>query len=421
MAALTKGAAARFPDQVAARYRRGDEWVEVTYAALWDDVAVGGPRADRPRRRAGRPRRHPLQHPLRVLGRRPGGVDRRRRRRAGVPVQLAHRVRVGARRLRRGRRDLRGRAARWPRSNRCGPGCPTSATSCSSTGESDVDDRPRPAAGRRARRRRRRARRPHRSRAGRGPLPHHLHLGHDRAAQGRGADEPGLRLRAGVGGRDGAVRPRRRRLPVPAAGARVRPARSTPTASRSARRSPTGAATRRRSSPSWDRSSRRCCRRCRASSRRCTRWRWAWCRRSGPTRWRRRSTSASGSATPTGGARRCRQPRRRRSQTADGEMFALVRGIFGGRITLAISGAAPIAPEILRVLLRRRRARVRGLGDDRDDVDRHAQPARRLQVRHHRPARRRRRHPHRRGRRDRDGRRRCCSRSTGTTPRPRPR
>ncbi len=34
--------------------------------------------------------------------------------------------------------------------------------------------------------------------------------------------------------------------------------------------------------------------------------------------------------------------------TADGEMFALVRGIFGGRITLAISGAAPIAPEILR-------------------------------------------------------------------------
>jgi long-chain acyl-CoA synthetase len=31
----------------------------------------------------------------------------------------------------------------------------------------------------------------------------------------------------------------------------------------------------------------------------------------------------------------------------DAEMFALVRGIFGGRITLAISGAAPIAPEIL--------------------------------------------------------------------------
>lgn len=33
---------------------------------------------------------------------------------------------------------------------------------------------------------------------------------------------------------------------------------------------------------------------------------------------------------------------------ADAEMFALVRGIFGGRVKIAISGAAPIAPEILR-------------------------------------------------------------------------
>jgi long-chain acyl-CoA synthetase len=32
---------------------------------------------------------------------------------------------------------------------------------------------------------------------------------------------------------------------------------------------------------------------------------------------------------------------------ADAEMFSLVRGIFGGRVQLAISGAAPIAPEIL--------------------------------------------------------------------------
>jgi len=31
----------------------------------------------------------------------------------------------------------------------------------------------------------------------------------------------------------------------------------------------------------------------------------------------------------------------------DGEMFALVRGIFGGRVKFAVSGAAPIAPEIL--------------------------------------------------------------------------
>ena len=35
-------------------------------------------------------------------------------------------------------------------------------------------------------------------------------------------------------------------------------------------------------------------------------------------------------------------------ERADAELFPLVRGIFGGEITLAISGAAPIAPEILR-------------------------------------------------------------------------
>jgi long-chain acyl-CoA synthetase len=34
-------------------------------------------------------------------------------------------------------------------------------------------------------------------------------------------------------------------------------------------------------------------------------------------------------------------------EKVDGEMFALVRGIFGGRIEFAVSGAAPIAPEIL--------------------------------------------------------------------------
>ncbi|HEU4840376.1 MAG TPA: AMP-binding protein [Ilumatobacteraceae bacterium] len=34
-------------------------------------------------------------------------------------------------------------------------------------------------------------------------------------------------------------------------------------------------------------------------------------------------------------------------EKVDGEMFALVRGIFGGRINFAVSGAAPIAPEIL--------------------------------------------------------------------------
>jgi long-chain acyl-CoA synthetase len=35
-------------------------------------------------------------------------------------------------------------------------------------------------------------------------------------------------------------------------------------------------------------------------------------------------------------------------ERVDGELFPLVRGIFGGNVGLAISGAAPIAPEILR-------------------------------------------------------------------------
>jgi long-chain acyl-CoA synthetase len=35
-------------------------------------------------------------------------------------------------------------------------------------------------------------------------------------------------------------------------------------------------------------------------------------------------------------------------ERVDGELFPLVRGIFGGNVALAISGAAPIAPEILR-------------------------------------------------------------------------
>ena len=38
MAALTRGAADRYGDRVAARYKRGDNWDEITYAELWDRV-----------------------------------------------------------------------------------------------------------------------------------------------------------------------------------------------------------------------------------------------------------------------------------------------------------------------------------------------------------------------------------------------
>ena len=126
------------------------------------------------------------------------------------------------------------------------------------------------------------------------------------------------------------------------------------------------------------------CRRCRGSSRRSTRWRWRW---SPPEREEqqppqavelgvevRAPRSARRGRAPTRSGRRSSRPTRRCSAACAGSSAASIK--------LAISGAAPIAPEILRVLLRRRRAGDGGLGDDRDDGDRHAQPARALQVRH---------------------------------------
>ena len=47
----------------------------------------------------------------------------------------------------------------------------------------------------------------------------------------------------------------------------------------------------------------------------------------------------------------------RQYEIADKQVLSKIRNLFGGRIKLAVSGAAPINPEILRVLRRRRRAR----------------------------------------------------------------
>ena len=55
-----------------------------------------------------------------------------------------------------------------------------------------------------------------------------------------------------------------------------------------------------------------------------------------------------GCATPHSPATELTDEERAAFERADAEMFSLVRGIFGGNIKLAISGAAPIAPEILR-------------------------------------------------------------------------
>ena len=56
---------------------------------------------------------------------------------------------------------------------------------------------------------------------------------------------------------------------------------------------------------------------------------------------------------------------------ADERLFARVRGLFGGKINQAVTGAAPIAVGDPRVLLRLRRPGAGGLGHDRDDRDGH--------------------------------------------------
>ena len=77
------------------------------------------------------------------------------------------------------------------------------------------------------------------------------------------------------------------------------------------------------------------------------------------------------------------------STRVDGEMFALVRGIFGGQIKFAVSGAAPISPEILEFFFAAGVPVYEGWGMTGDDVDRHPQPPRRVQVRHDRSSGRR--------------------------------
>ena len=188
--------------------------------------------------------------------------------------------------------DGAGRRARcrWPRSRRAARG-------------GDAAELERRAAARRARRR----------------LPDHLHVGDHRAPEGRRAHEQGLRRRPPLGRRDGAVRRRRRRLPVPAAGPRVRPADPGRLHRGRGDDRLLGRRRRRRSSPSSARSSRPCCRRCRGSSRRSTPWPWAWCRRAARRRRRRRSRSgckvrqarARGEEVPRRGGGGVREGRRR--------------------------------------------------------------------------------------------------------------
>ena len=103
------------------------------------------------------------------------------------------------------------------------------------------------------------------------------------------------------------------------------------------------------------------------------------------------------------------------------QVLSKIRGLFGGNLKMAVTGAAPINPEILELLRRRRRAGARGLGDDRDldrgdDLDPGG-----LQVRDGRQAVPRLRDQDRRRRRDARPGARTSSRATTRTPRRPPR
>ena len=87
-------------------------------------------------------------------------------------------------------------------------------------------------------------------------------------------------------------------------------------------------------------------------------------------------------------------------EKADAELFVNVRNIFGGNLTQATSGAAPIAHRDPRVLLRLRRARARGLRDDGDLDGLHHLDGRRPPARHRRAGASGRRDQDRRRRRD---------------------
>ena len=242
----------------------------MTYAELSRRRPRRRARSRRAGRRTRRPGRDPVQHPRRVHRRRPGSEHRRRSRRAGVPVELGRRVRVGGRQLPESRRHLRERrpGGQDRRGSRQAPR-PRARGHHGRHGAGHDDARR--ASGPRCGRRRVRARPANgRGLAGRW-LPDHLHLGHDRAPQGRGAHEPWLRrwsrVRRAEMGLFGPGDSLYLYLPLAHMFAQICQAPR----SRSAARSCSGAATRTRSSPSWARCDRPSSRRCRASSRRSTR------------------------------------------------------------------------------------------------------------------------------------------------------
>ena len=255
------------------------------------------------------------------------------------------------------------------------------------------------------RRRRRRARRACPPGRCRRRLPDHLHVGYHGASQGCRADEPGVRRGPAHGCRGQPVRRRRTSSTCTSRSLTCSPSSSRRWPSRSARRSPTGVVTPTRIVaelgevqpdvlPSV------------------------------PRIFEKVYASAMAMIPPDGEAEvaaaielgnRVRDARLAGDEVSaedaaefervDAELFPLVRGIFGGKISLAISGAAPIAPEILRFFYACGVPVMEGWGMTETTGLGNRQPPRGPPLRHHRAADRGSRHPHRRRRRDRDRRR----------------
>ena len=279
-------------------------------------------------------------------------ADQHRRgdRRARLSVELGRRVRVGGRRLRSRVDRLRGRrqVAKIDEVRASLPDL-EHVVVIDGDGRRDADAR-------RARRTRR-GRRPRpsstaRIAAGRPRrrLPHHLHVGHDRAAQGRACSPTGLRRRPRVG-------PARWSCSAPATRCTSTCRwRTSSGSSCQADALEVGGARRvlgRRPQPDRRRAGPGATDRPAVGAAHLReglrRWRW---RSSRPSAGRRggrgRRARRAGPRRRRSPARRSREAERAAFERADAEMFSLVRGIFGGNIKLAISGAAPIAPEILR-------------------------------------------------------------------------
>ena len=231
----------------------------------------------------------------------------------------------------------------------------------------------------------------------------HLHVGHDRAAEGLRDLARQLPLDARHGPRGQRARLRRGHLPVPAARALVRAA--DPVRHLRPRRDARLLGARPAEDPPQPLrgAARPTSRRCRGSSRRSTPRRRPRSRRRAGSR-RRSSTGRSASARRCGALER--EGKRPgpllalQHRIADKQVLSKIRGLFGGRLKLAVTGAAPINPEILEFFDAAGVLVARGLGDDRDldrGDDRHPGG---LQVRDRRQAVPRLRGQDRRRRRD---------------------